>query len=133
MQMTSTQTRRLFVRATLFIGVLITAGYGTEMLVQFITTPFSVEIKEILISGISLEFAWTTLLLWALFKPFDRRHVLLFTAIAMLATNSLYSFNQMLFSGSSIGTVALNLTAGMVFSGLFVLAFVLARPKSMIS
>jgi hypothetical protein len=131
MQMTSPQTRRLFVRATLFIGVLITAGYGTEMLIQFFRTTPDVEIKEILISSISLEFAWATLLLWALFKPFGRRHVLLFTAMAMLSANILHSLNQILFSGSSIGTVTLNLITGILFSSLFVMAFVIASPKSM--
>ncbi len=62
-------------------GTIINAVYGIGLLRAFFNPQYNNTIREILISGIVLEFGWTALLFWVIFKPFERRHILQFTTL----------------------------------------------------
>ncbi|MBD3386010.1 hypothetical protein GF407_13925 [candidate division KSB1 bacterium] len=131
MKRTITVIRRGFVSMIMLAGVMINSVYTVSMLSRYVMKKETDEFREILVSGISLEFAWAALLLWALFRPFERRYVLLFTAFAMLTANVLHSLDQLFFAGAGIGRAVLNLSVGMAVSGLFVIAFFVSRPNTM--
>jgi hypothetical protein len=130
MKRTAINIRRGFVRMILLTGIMINAAYGFGLLQQFFTASASSNIREPLIVGISLEFAWAALLLWALFSPFERRYILLFTAFAMLTANVLHSFTQFFYISAGVGSVMLNLIMGIVISAIFVSAFFVAKAEA---
>ncbi len=127
MKHTATVIRRGFVFIIMLAGVMINSVYGVSLLSRYVMMKKTGEFREILISGISLEFAWAALLLWALFRPFERRYVLIFTAMAMLTANILHSLDQFFVSDAGICSAALNLIIGMTISALFVIAFFIAK------
>ena len=122
------QIRKNIIRIVVLIGVLINGFYGIELLKIFFET-HSNAFREVLISAIALEFSWAALLIWVLFKPFVRRPLLLFTAMAMMLGNVLHSINQGLNSTAAPGTIVLNLLIGLAFAGLFILAYYLGSPN----
>ncbi len=127
--MTSNQIRKIFIISIAFVGVMINSVYGVELLKEFFNPRYNNEIREILISAIALEFGWAALLAWVIFKPFERRHLLLFTAISMMIGNLLHSINQSIYVDNGAGMMAVNLIPGITFAGIFVLAFFVGKPK----
>lgn len=128
--MKSIKMKRGIVIFMALIGVLINASYGIGLFRQFFDPQTGQAVREIVISAIALEFGWAALLVWIVFKPIERRHILLFTAAAMLIGNLLTNVHQLKFAGGSVGGMALNLLGGLVFTGLFVGAYFIAKPNS---
>ena len=129
--MINTKIRETIIRFIALIGVVINAVYGIGLLRDFLNPQYTNTIREILISAIALEFGWVIILLWVIFKPFERRHLLIFTAISMIIGNILYCMDQFIYSHGGMGAIALNLIGGLVFTGLFVFAFFLGKPNTL--
>ena len=62
------------------------------------------------------------------FKPFERRHILLFTLIPILSGNLLHSINQHMDGHGGAGSMALNTAFGLLYAGLYALAYYLGKP-----
>ena len=128
--MNNIRIRKIIIIVVAFSGAIINTVYGIGLLRAFFNPQYNNAIREILISAIALEFGWAAILLWVVFKPFERRHLLLFTAIPMILGNFLHCMNQFIYSHSGAGAIALNLIVGFVFAGLFVFAFFLGKPNT---
>lgn len=115
--------RRIYFIAVTLLGVIINGFYGVELLREFYSPRPGPAFREVLISAIALELGWAALLIWVIFKPSERRHVLLFTAASMLIGNLLHGLDQYLYLGEGAGAMAGNLVFGLLFAGLFVTAF----------
>jgi hypothetical protein len=121
--------RKIFIIVVGLSGVIINAAYGTSLLRAFFAPQYNSAIREILISAIVMEFGWAALLAWVVFKPFERRHILLFTLVPVLLGNVLHSVSQFMESHGSAGAMALNTTIGLLYSGLYVVAFLVGKPN----
>ncbi len=128
--MKSSKLKKGIVIFMALVGVLINASYGIGLFRQFFDPQTGPVVREMVISAIALEFGWASLLIWVIFKPIERRHILLFTAAAMLIGNLLTNIHQLKFADGSMGAMALNLLGGLIFAGLFVGAFFIAKPSS---
>ena len=127
--MTSDRIRKIIIIGVTLLGIIINSVYGIDLLIKFFDSQISNTLRDVLISAIALEIGWAALLIWAIFKPLERRHVLLFTAIPMMLGNLLHSNNQSMYIDNSAGAIALNLVIGFVFAGVFVFAFFVGKPK----
>jgi len=126
--MKSIKTKKAIVIGMALVGVLINVSYGIGLFGQFFDPQIGGDVKQIIISAIALELCWAALLVWVVFKPLERRHILLFTAAAMLIGNLLTNIQQVMFADGTVKTVTLNLLGGLIFAGLFVLAFFAGKP-----
>lgn len=126
--MNKNRMKKIIIIVVALSGIIVNATYGIGLLKDFFYTQYNNEIREILISGIALEFGWTALLCWMVFKPFERRHMLLFTIIPILLGNILHSINQCINFHRSAGMIALNIGIGFLYSALYVGAYFLGRP-----
>jgi hypothetical protein len=111
-----------------FSGALLNVAYGVGLLRAFFDPQYNNTIREILISAIILEFGWAVLLLWVVFRPFERRHILLFTVIPILFGNILHSINQFMDTRGSPGSIVINTLFGLLYSGLYVVAYFSGKP-----
>ncbi len=125
--MNNNQIKKNVIRFVALSGVVVNAAYGIGLLNVLFANQYNNEIREILISGIALEFGWVALLGWVIFKPFEGRSLLLFTIIPILLGNILHSANQFMNFHKSIGTVALNVGIGLLYSALYVGAYFLGK------
>jgi len=121
--MSGQRFRRIYFYAVTILGVVINGFYGVELLLEFFSPRPNPEFREVLVSAVTLEFGWATLLIWVLFRPSARRHVLLFTAASMLIANLLHGFDRWAHLGGRAGAMAGNLVVGLLIAGLFVGAF----------
>ena len=125
--MRSNRIRKGIIITVTLIGVVINCVYGIGLLKELFVQQHN-EIREVLISAIALEFGWAAMLIWVIFKPFKRRHILLFTSIPMMLGNILHSINQAIYFNADAGSIALNIIAGLFIAQLFVLAFFIGKP-----
>jgi len=121
--MSGKRLRRIYFTVVTLLGVVINGVYGVELLRELFSPRTGAAFREVLISAIALEFGWAAMLIWVIFKPSERRHILLFTVIPLLTGNLLHGINQYIFLGEGIGTMARNWIVGLLFAGLFVTAF----------
>ncbi|NOY59553.1 MAG: hypothetical protein GXO75_11595 [Calditrichaeota bacterium] len=128
--MNNIRIRRIIIIVVALSGAVINAVYGIGLLREFFNPQYNNAIREILISAIVLEFGWTALLVWVVFKPFERRSILLFTIVPILLGNILHSVNQFGHSGGNAGAIALNTIFGLLYSGLYVVAFLVGKPDN---
>lgn len=117
------KVRSAYVVCVILFGVGLNAFYGIELWRNFFDPQFNNATREIIISAIALEFGWSALLLWALCKPGERRHILLMTAIPIAMGNLLHSLNQSIYAHTEPTEIVMNLAIGGVVVGSFVLAF----------
>lgn len=130
--MKNNRIKMAFIIVVALSGVIINASYGIDLFRAFFDPQHSIVIREILISAIVLEFGWTALLVWLVFKPFERRHILLFTIIPILLGNILHCSIRFDGSGDSVRAIALNLTFGLLYSALYVGAYLAGNPEAAI-
>lgn len=128
--MKSIKMKKAIVIGMALVGVLINAAYGIGLFGKFFAAQIGIDVKQIITSAIALELGWAALLVWVVFKPLERRHILLFTAAAMLIGNLLTNIQHVMFADGTMGTLTLNLLGGLIFAGLFVSAFFIAKPNS---
>lgn len=121
--------RKAYVVSIIFFGASINVVYGVGLLKELVNPQLNPAVREILISAIALEFGWAALLLWVVHKPFERRHIVLFTAIPMTIGTLLHSINQLAFMDGKPAIAAFNLVGGGMIAGLFILAFFLGKPS----
>ena len=124
------KTRKNIIRSIALIGVVINATYAIRLLKALFEPGFDNSAREVLISAIALEFGWAVILIWAMLKPLERRHLLLFTALPLALSNFLHSMNQLVYTDAGPGAIGLNFIVGISFAGLFVFAFYLGRPNA---
>jgi hypothetical protein len=120
--------RKAYTILIILIGVTINVVYAIELLGELFAPQTTNSVHEILISAITLQFGWAAMLFWVAFDPFERRHILLFTALPMVIGNLLFSINQFVNTDVEITEIVLNLTVGIFVAGMFVLAFFLGNP-----
>ena len=108
-------------------GALLNMLYIFNLGKIFLNPAANPATKEILISPIALELGWMVMLIWVVFKPFERRHILLFTVIPVLCANVMHdiSMEKMM----STGALLVNLFFGLAYAGLFVFAYFLGSPR----
>jgi len=110
--MKSIQARKIIIIIVALSGAILNVTYGMGLLKAFFDPQYNQAIREILISAIILEFGWTALLLWVIFKPFERRHILLFTIIPIFFGNILHSVSQSMDGSGSAGAFVTNTIFG---------------------
>lgn len=125
--MNNIRIRKIIIVIVALSGTIINAIYGIGLLRAFFNPQYNNAVREIMISAIVLEFGWAVLLVWVIFKPFERRHLLLFTAIQMILGNFFHCMNLLIYSHSGASAIALNLIVGFVFAGLFIFAYFLGK------
>jgi len=126
--MKNIRIRKSIIMVVAFSGALLNVAYGVGLLRAFFDPQYNNTIREILISAIILEFGWAVLLLWVVFRPFERRHILLFTVIPILFGNILHSINQFMDTRGSPGSIVINTLFGLLYSGLYVVAYFSGKP-----
>ena len=131
LRMKSIRTRKIIIIIVALSGTILNALYGISLLKSFFDPQYDHVIREILISAIILEFGWTALLLWVIFKPFERRHILLFTIIPIFFGNILHSVSQLMDSSGSAGAIVTNTIFGLLYSGLYAFAYFLGKPDEL--
>lgn len=109
-------------------GAILNAMYGAKLLAEFFNPINTDVIREILISAIILEFAWAALLVWVIFNPFERRHILLFTVFPVLLGNFMHSLNQLMGGQTDKqGGIVLNTIFGLIYAGLYAVAYYMGK------
>ena len=122
--------RKLVITAVALSGACINAVYSVDLLRAFFDPHHNNAIREIMISAVVLEIGWITLLVWMIIKPFQRRHILLFTIVPILLGNILHGINQFWTPGGNSSAIALNTVFGLFYSGLYVVAFRLGNGEN---
>lgn len=92
--MKSIRIRKSVIIAVALSGAVINTIYSFDLLGAFFDPRYNNAIKEIMISAVVLEIGWITLLVWVIIKPFERRHILLFTIVPILLGNFFHGINQ---------------------------------------
>ncbi|MBC8485642.1 MAG: hypothetical protein ISS28_00600 [Candidatus Cloacimonetes bacterium] len=126
--MNNIRIRKIIIVIAALSGTIINAIYGIGLLRVFFNPQYNNTIREILISAIVLEFGWFALLVWVVFKPFERRNILLFTIIPIFFGNILTGINQLMNTSVNMGHFVKNTLFGFLYSGLFFLAYILGKP-----
>jgi hypothetical protein len=130
MEMKNIRIRKSVVIAVALSGAVINAVYSVDLLRAFFDPHYNNAIKEIMISAAVLEIGWITLLVWVVIKPFERRHILLFTIVPILLGNILHGVNQFGTHSGNASAIALNTVFGLLYSGLYVGAFLLGKGEN---
>jgi hypothetical protein len=125
--MKNIRARKTFMVVVALSGAALNILYGVKLLKEFFDPQYNGAIREILISAIILEFAWAVLLLWLVFKPFERRHILLFTIIPILFGNILHGVSQLMDAPGNYGSIFINTIFGLCYAGLYVFAYFLGK------
>ncbi|MDJ0784890.1 MAG: hypothetical protein QNJ22_23190 [Desulfosarcinaceae bacterium] len=125
--MKSILIRKWFVVAVAGSGVLLNLAYSFDLLRLFFDPQYSASVREIMISAIVLEIGWASLLVWVILKPFENHHILLVTVIPILLGNMLHSLAQIGANRASFSAIALNTVFGVLYSGLYVVAFMAGK------
>ena len=110
-------------------GVAINAVYSIDLIKVFFDPNYNNAIREIVISAIVLEIGWIGLLISVVSKPFERGHILLLTIVPILLGNILHGVNQFEIHNGNASAIALNTVFGLLYAGLYVMAFRLGRGK----
>ena len=126
--MKSNRIRKAIIIAVALSGVILNAAYCIGFVRAFFDPQYNFAIREILVSAIVLEFGWMALLLGVVLKPFERRHILLFTIIPILFGNILTGINQLMDTPGNLGPFVMNTVFGLLYSGLYVSAYFLGKP-----
>ena len=126
--MNNIRIRKIIIVIVALSGTIINAIYGIGLLRAFFNPQYNNAVREILISGIVLEFGWTALLVWVVFKPFERRHILLFTIIPIFFGNILTGINQLMDTPGNLHHFVINTVFGLLYSGLYFFAYFLGKP-----
>ncbi len=126
--MKNNRIRQAVIIAVALSGAILNAVYCIGFLRAFFDPQYNFAIRQILVSAIILEFGWMALLLWVVLKPFERRAILLFTIIPIFFGNILAGINQLMDTPGNLGAFVINTLVGLVYSGLYVLAYLLGKP-----
>jgi len=125
--MTSNRIRKSAIIVVALSGAAINIVYSIDLLAAFFDPQYNNFIKDIMISAVVLEIGWISLLVWVIFNPFERRHILLFTIVPILLGNILHSVNQFGAYSENASAFLLNTTFGLFYSGLYIAAFVAGK------
>ena len=128
--MKNIRIRKSVVIAVALSGAVINTVYSFDLLRAFFDPHYNNAIREIMISAAVLEIGWITLLVWVVIKPFERHHILLFTIVPILLGNILYGVNQFGTHSGNANAIALNTVFGLLYSGLYVVAFLVGKGEN---
>ena len=121
--------KKSIIIAVALSGAVINAVYFVAIFKALFDPQYNNTIREIIISAAVLEIGWIALLLWVAIKPFERRHILLFTIVPILLGNIFHSVNQFQTLRESLNAMALNTALGLLYSGLYLVAFLAGKGK----
>jgi hypothetical protein len=127
--MKNNRIRKSFIITVALSGAVINTVYSFGILRAFFDPRYNNAIREIMISAAVLEIGWIALLVWVVIKPFERRQILLFTIIPILLGNILHSVNQFETLSENTSAILLNTAFGLLYSGLYVVAFIVGRER----
>ena len=127
--MKNCRIRRTLIIAVALSGAVIDAVYSVNIFRSLFHSQYSYAIREIMISAVVLEIGWITLLVWLIFNPFERRHILLFTIVPILLGNILHGVLQLGLNSGNSGAIALNTAFGILYAGLYVVAFMAGKSE----
>jgi ABC-type enterochelin transport system permease subunit len=125
--MKNIRIRKSIIIAVALSGAVLNAVYSIDLLRAFFDPHLNNAIREILISAVVLEIGWVTLLVWVVIKPLERRHILLVTIVPILLGNILHSVNQFGTYNGNASAILLNTSFGLLYSGLYVVAFIVGN------
>jgi hypothetical protein len=128
--MKNPKIRKSIIIAVALSGAVINAVYCIDLLRAFFDPHLNNAIREIVISAVVLEIGWIALLCWVIVKPFQGRHILLFTIVPVLLGNILHSVSQFMAHSGNASAIALNVVSGLLYSGLYVVAFIAGKGES---
>jgi hypothetical protein len=127
LQMKNIGVRKSFIIAVACSGVFLNLAYSVDLFRKFFYLQYNTSVREVMISAIILEIGWAMLLVWVILKPFEKRHILLFTAVPILLGNMLHSLNQFGTHFDNFNAIAVNTIFGVLYSGLYVVAFMAGK------
>ncbi|MEZ4412812.1 MAG: hypothetical protein R2910_07520 [Gemmatimonadales bacterium] len=127
--MRSETARSTLVASMALVGAVINGAYGAHLLARFADASIDAVVREVLVSGITLELSWAALLLWAVRHPLRGRFLLPITGGALLLGNALHSYALVRFYGAGLGDATMNLTVGVGIASLFGLAYHFGGPS----
>jgi hypothetical protein len=130
--MKNLRIRKSLIIAVALSGAVINAVYSVDILRSIFDSQYNNAIKEIMISAVVLEIGWITLLVWVIINPFERRHILLFTIVPILLGNILHGVNQFGTHSGNARAIALNTAFGLLYSGLYIVAFMAGKGEKTI-
>jgi hypothetical protein len=128
--MNNTIIRKSVIIAVALSGVFINTVYSFNILKAFFDPLYDNAVREIMISAVVLEIGWISLLCWVIVKPFQGRHILLFTIVPVLLGNILHSVSQFMAHSGNASAITLNVTSGLLYSGFYVVAFMVGKGES---
>jgi hypothetical protein len=126
--MKNDRVRKSVVMVFALSGVILNVFYCIGFFQAFFDPQYNFAIREFLVSAIVLEVGWMALLLWTILKPFERRHILLFTIIPIFFGNLLTGINQWMDAPGQFGFFVSNTVFGLLYSALFLFAYILGKP-----
>lgn len=124
--------RKILIIAVALSGAVINAFYSVDIVRSIFSSQYNSAIKEIMISAAVLGIGWITLLVWVVFKPIERRHILLFTIVPILLGNILHGVNQFGTLSENLIAIAINTIFGILYSGLYIAAFMAGSEQDMV-
>lgn len=127
--MKNTRIRKAAIIAVALSGIAINAFYSVGLLMAFFDPNHNNSLKEIVISAVALEVGWIGLLISVIFKPFERRHILLITIMPILLGNILHSVNQFGILSGNTSEIVLNTVFGFLYAGLYAMAFLVGKGE----
>ncbi|MFA5066274.1 MAG: hypothetical protein WC566_12540 [Dehalococcoidia bacterium] len=78
------KNRKMLLIAAYLIGAVVDAAVSIPMFSMAFSGDYTNEVSYTLASGAILMIGWTFLLLWAAYKPVERRDVLLITLVPII-------------------------------------------------
>jgi hypothetical protein len=128
-EMKNIKIRKSLIIAVALSGAIINAVYSVDILRTIFDPQYNNAIREIMISAVVLEVGWITLLVWVINNPFERRSILLFTIVPILLGNIFHGVNQFGTHSGNAWEIALNTAFGLLYSGLYIVAFMAGKNK----
>ena len=119
---------KLAVTGVALSGMLLNGLYGIQLTRTLADPTISAGMRDVAISAIALEFSWAVLLGWAALRPIERRDVILVTVLPILLGNVLHTAFQLAGHEASPVAAAINIAVGLVYAGLYVAAYLMAKP-----
>jgi hypothetical protein len=121
--------REFTIIAVALSGVVINAAYSVDLFRAFFNPHYNNATREIIISAVVFEIGWISLFVWVILKPLERRYILLFSILPILLGNILHGVNQFWSHSGNTSGFAINTIFGLLYSGLFFVAFIAGKDE----
>lgn len=109
-----------YIYMLVILSISINLFYTFELLSEFMKVKTQGNYKDTLISALTLEISWVVLFIWFAMKPYERKDILILTAIPMIIANILHNYT-LEFVDFILNIVFLGLFISLYFIGYYLL------------